>query len=76
MKQPTSEQTRLFQEKMFPQNGATGQNEQSLHGKSLARKDVRSQDQRGLRSQCGHYPSERHVRGQVLLYEVWHECSF
>ena len=41
MKKPTSKQTRLFQAKMFPRNGATGQIEQSSHGKSLAGKEVR-----------------------------------
>jgi len=40
-KKPTSKQTRLFQAKMFPQNGTTGQIEQFSHGKSLAGKDVR-----------------------------------
>jgi len=33
MKKPTSKQTRLFQAKIFPHNGATGQIEQSSHGK-------------------------------------------
>ena len=41
MKQPTSKQTRLFQAKMFPQNGTTGQIEKFSHGKSLAGKEVR-----------------------------------
>jgi len=42
MKKPTSKQTRLFQTKMFPGNGTTGQIEQFPHGKSLAGKEVRS----------------------------------
>jgi len=41
MNKPTSKQTRLFQAKMFPRNGTTGQIEQFSHGKSLAGKDVR-----------------------------------
>jgi len=37
VKKPTSKQTRPFQAKILPRNGATGQIEQSfLHGKSLA----------------------------------------
>ena len=40
-KKPTSKQTRLFQAKMFPRNGTTGQIEQFSHGKSLAGKEVR-----------------------------------
>ena len=40
-KKPTSKQTRLSQAKVFPRNGATGQIEQSSHGKSLAGKEVR-----------------------------------
>jgi len=40
MKKPTSKQTRLFQAKMFPRNGTTGQIEQFSHGKSLAGKEV------------------------------------
>jgi len=32
---------RLFRAKMFPQNGTTGPIEQSSHGKSLVRKEVR-----------------------------------
>ena len=40
IKKLTSEQTRLFQAKMFPRNGTTGQIEQFSHGKSLARKEV------------------------------------
>ena len=38
---PTSKQTRLFQAKMFPRNGTTGQIKQFSHGKSLAGKEVR-----------------------------------
>ena len=41
MKKQTSKQTRLFQAKMFPRNGTTGQIEQFSHGKSLTRKEVR-----------------------------------
>jgi len=41
MKKPTSKQTRLFQAKMFPQNGTTGQIEQFSHGKNLTEKEVR-----------------------------------
>ena len=41
MKKPTFKQTRLFQSKMFTQNGTTEQIEQGLHGKSLAEKKVR-----------------------------------
>ena len=40
MKKSTSKQTRLFQAKLFPRNGATGQIEQSSYGKSLG-KEVR-----------------------------------
>jgi len=40
MKKPTSKQTKLFQAKMLPQNGTTGQIEQSSNGKSLAGKEV------------------------------------
>ena len=40
MKKPTSKMTRLFQAKMLPRNGATGQIEQSSRGKSLAEKEV------------------------------------
>ena len=39
-KKPTSKQTRLFQAKMFPRNGTTGQIEQFSHGKSPAGKEV------------------------------------
>ena len=46
MKKPTSKQTRLFQAKMFPRNGTTGQIEKFLHGKSLAGKEVRSYEDR------------------------------
>jgi len=41
MKKLKSKQRRLFQAKMFPRDGATGQIEQSSHGKSLAGKIVR-----------------------------------
>jgi len=41
VKKPTSKPTRLFQAKMFPWNGTTGQIEQFSHGKSLAGKEVR-----------------------------------
>ena len=41
MKKPISKQTRLFQAKLFPRNGATGQIEQSSHGKDLTEKKVR-----------------------------------
>ena len=41
MKKPTSKQISLFQAKMFPRNGKTGQIEQSSHGKSLAGKVAR-----------------------------------
>jgi len=34
------QETRLFQAKMFPRNGMTGQIEQFSHGKSLADKEV------------------------------------
>jgi len=40
MKKPTSKQTRLFQAKMFPRNGTTGQIEQFSHGRSLASQKV------------------------------------
>jgi len=40
MKKPTSKQTRLFQAKIFSQNGTTGQIEQFSHGKSLTGKEV------------------------------------
>ena len=40
VKKPTSKQTRLFEAKMFPRNGTTGQIEQFSHGKSLAGKEV------------------------------------
>ena len=40
MKKPRSKQTRLFQAKMVPRNGTTGQFEQFSHGKSLAGKEV------------------------------------
>jgi len=40
MRKPTSKQRRLFQAKMFPRNGMTGQIEQFSHGKSLAGKEV------------------------------------
>jgi len=36
-----SKQKRLFQAKMFPQSGTTGQIEQFSHGKSLAGKEAR-----------------------------------
>jgi len=35
MKKPTSKQTRLFQAKMFPRNGTTGQIEHFSHGKTI-----------------------------------------
>jgi len=40
MKKQTSKLTRLFQAKMFPRNGTTGQIEQFSHGKSLAGKEA------------------------------------
>jgi len=39
-KEANIKQTRLFQAKMFPQNGTTGRIEQFSHGKSLAGKEV------------------------------------
>ena len=40
MKKLTSNQTRLFQARMFPQNGVTGQIEQSSHGMNFDGKEV------------------------------------
>ena len=37
---PTAKPTRLFQAKMFPQNGTTGQIDQFSRGKSLVGKEV------------------------------------
>jgi len=41
MKKSTFKQTRLFQAKMFPGNGMTGQIKQSSRDKSLTRQEIR-----------------------------------